>query len=425
MKVGIVGAGASGLMAAISCAQEGHEVYVFEHMAKPGKKILLTGSGKCNLTNMDMDYSHFHGTNTSIVPKIISAFDNNKTLEFFNSIGLLTKEKNGYVYPYCEQASAVLDVLRFKARNLNAQIITDCDVRIIKYRQSAQPCESVKNDRGARFNVITSMGDYYFDAVIICAGSFAASKTGSDGSGYSLAEELGHKIVKPLPALTQLRCKEDFFASIAGVRAQGSVTLFVDGKEVAKDTGELQLNNYGISGIPVLQVSHLAAKAIDENKSVSASLCFMPDLLEDSDTMRDAILKCAILLKERFGNDYLKTAEEAMIGFLNKNLGNCILKRNRVSINTPANKLDNKQIAAIARSIMDFEVTVTSTNTFNDSQVCQGGVSTDDIKVTLESKICKSLYFAGEIIDIHGDCGGYNLQWAWSSGYVAGKLLEK
>lgn len=420
MKVGIVGGGASGLMAAITAAAGGHDVVVLEHMARVGKKLLLTGSGKCNLSNVDMDIKHFHGTNPSFAAKILDKFGRDDAVEFFEEIGLHTKEKKGGIYPFCEQASAVLDVLRFKARAEGVEIITECDVRMIKYRQSAHPCANIRSDKNSRFALSTSNGDYYFDALIIASGSYAAPKTGADGSGYSHAAELGHTIIKPLPALTQLRCKEDFFSSIAGIRTPGRVSLYINDKFASSDSGEIQLTNYGISGIPVFQVSHLASRAIDEGKSVTASLCFMPELI--GKTMRDSILTCAMMLSERFKTDPLKTAEESLIGLLNKNLGNCILKRNNISPNMPSDQIDNKQIAAVAKTMMDFKVTVTQTNSFDDAQVVSGGVDTSELTYNLESKFKKGLYFAGEIIDIHGDCGGYNLQWAWSSGNVAGRL---
>lgn len=409
MKVGIIGGGSSGLMAGISCADCGHEVEIIEHMNRPGKKLLLTGSGKCNLTNRDMDINHFHCNDLKKVIYILNCFDNGSTISFFEKLGLLTKERNGYYYPYQDQACAVLDILRYRLRNLGVSIRTECDVTDIIPKNSG-------------YIVSTSAGDFYYDAVIMAQGSKAAPKTGSDGSGYELAKKLGHKIVKPLPALTQLRCKEDFFPSLAGIRCQGSVSIKVDGCIVASDKGELQLNNYGISGIPVMQVSHLAVKSLDEGKKVNASLCFLPGVFDGSTTLEDACRVCSEMLKERFASDNQKTCEESLIGLFNKNLGNCILKRCNINLNKRACLLDDKQINLISRMILDFEVCVIGANGFDSCQICQGGVDINEVTCNLESIHCKNLFFCGEILDVHGDCGGYNLQWAWSSGYVAGRI---
>lgn len=409
MKVGIIGGGASGLMAAISAAKCNHEVTIFEHMQKCGKKLLLTGSGKCNLTNTDMNISHYHGGNPEFAFRIINRFDNNRTLSFFEDLGLMVKERNGYYYPYQDQSSAVLDVLRFKLRNLNVKIITECDVL------------SVSNNKTG-YSVKTSAGDFFVDAVIIAAGSAAAPKSGSNGSGYEIAKSLGHNVIKPLPALTQLRCSEDFFASLAGIRCQGRVTVRVNGTDMASDTGEIQLNNYGISGIPVMQVSHIAAKSLDEGKNVTASICFLPKLTRDNAKSVESVSECVGILKERFSTDRIRTCEESLIGLFNKNLGNCILKRCNIKPGTQAFSLNDKQIEALARMIMNFEVNICAANGFNEAQVCQGGVDITEVSDCLESLLHKNLYFCGEILDVHADCGGYNLQWAWSSGYVAGRL---
>ena len=347
-KVVVIGAGAAGMMAAISAAEHGAHTVVLEHKDRVGKKILSTGNGRCNFTNLVQTPQCYRSDDPKFPWRVITQFDEKKTVEFFQNIGVYAKNRNGYLYPNSDQAGAVLDSLRMEMERLCVEVHTETEVLEIIPKKN-------------RFVIRTGNGNVTADRVILAAGSKAAPVTGSDGSGYAIAKKMGHRIVPVLPALVQLKCKGKFFQSIAGVRIQGCVSLYVDGDCVCRDTGEIQLTQYGISGIPVFQVSRFAAKALYNKQEVTAVLNFMPQMSEE-------------------------------------------------------------ELRTLARLIQQFEVNVEGTNSFEQAQVCCGGVSTEEVKEdTLESSYVPGVYFAGEILDVDGICGGYNLQWAWSSGWIAGR----
>ena len=401
----IIGGGAAGLMAAITAAENGAGVTILEHMPRVGKKILSTGNGKCNLTNLDMRPDCYRCGTADFPMTAIGRFSVADTVSFFRRLGVVVTDRNGYVYPASGQAQTVLDALREKAESLGIRIVTEC-----------RP-ETVERD-GTGFCVRTSCGAFQGDFLILAAGSKAAPATGSDGSGYDLAASLGHKIVKPLPALVQLKCRGDFFRSIAGVRTEAEVSLYTAGKHgelgdlLASDRGELQLTDYGISGIPVFQVSRYASEALDRKKRVLAVLDFFPSLKDE---------ELFSLLKEQ--RMYLsdRKAEGFLNGIFHKKLAALFLKAAGVRGEEMAGRLSDKKLLAAAELIKRTVVEVTAANSFDKAQVCMGGVRVKDVDpCTMESRLVPGLYFAGEILDVDGICGGYNLQWAWSSGYAAG-----
>ena len=401
MKIGIIGGGAAGLVAAITAAEAGHQVTVIEHSSRIGKKILLTGNGRCNLTNTDQDLSHFHGGSMPLIQAVLNQCSYVDTLSFFTRLGIYTKNKNGCLYPYSEQASAVLEVLRMALRSLSVQILTDCQIKRLKKETS--------------FILETNQGQLQFDKLILAAGSKAAEQTGSDGSGYALAKAFGHTMIKPLPALVQLRSEEGYFKQLAGIRTQAKLTLYCNEKAAGSEMGELQLTSYGLSGIPTFQLSHLAARALDSGQKVRMQIDFMPDMERQTLTA---------YLNSRAENCPDKKAEELLIGVLHKNLSMLLVKLAGIKADKRADALSEQEISKVAELMKQFTVPVSGTNSFRDAQVCSGGINTAEITERLESKLVKGLYFAGEIIDVHGDCGGYNLQWAWSSGIVAGRVQK-
>ena len=405
VRVGIIGAGASGLMAGITAAKNGAEVCIYEHKDKPGKKILATGNGRCNFTNTCQDPSFYRSDNKDFPWEIVSRFDYNKVLDFFYDLGICTNDRNGYIYPKSDQASAVLDVLLEETKRLGVKIITECKIKEIRVRKKEFKLISEEN-----------IG-YKADKVIVCAGSKASPVTGSDGSGYTLAKELGHKIVPVLPSLVQLRCKEKFYKKVAGVRVNGKVTILVNNKPVSSDTGEIQLTAYGISGIPVFQVSRYAAKGLYEKKDVRAEINFMPEYSKEE--LKNFLLDRIIRRPE-------KMLDEFFTGLFNNKLSSLFISILNLKDNTKAGSLSESDIDRMVKLISCFTTTVTETNSYEQAQVCAGGVNTKEVdESTLESKYVKGLYFAGEVLDVDGICGGYNLQFAWSSGYVAGMEASK
>lgn len=400
MNICVIGGGASGLMAAYIASKNGHKVTLLERMPRVGKKILATGGGKCNLSNIDMDLSHFHCKDISFVESILKEASSDEVLSIFGDMGLMTTTRNGGIYPYNEQASSVVDVLRFAVSKLNVTVLTDCFVKLVQKKKDI-------------FEIITDGDRFLADRVILCAGSKASPKSGSDGSGYDIARALGHNIVEPLPALCAIRCEGDYFKTLSGIRCKGSISIFYDKKMVARDKGELQLTNYGVSGIPAMQVSYMVSKGLFEKKKVRAFLSFLPDYDKDS-------VKAIIIKRIMANGEY--PAEDLFVGLFHKNISLLLLKKCKINLNKSCNMLSGGEISSLAELISAFEINIIGTNSYEEAQVCQGGVDINEIKNTLESKIVKGLYFAGELIDVNGDCGGYNLQWAWSSGVVAGNL---
>jgi predicted Rossmann fold flavoprotein len=251
--------------------------------------------------------------------------------------------------------------------------------------------------------------------VIISTGGCASSDLGSDGSGYRIAKQLGHHINELVPALTALRSNADYFKALAGVRVEAMIQLFQGDRLLSKETGELQLTNYGVSGIPVFQISRFAGKAINQNKKIPVFA--MVDFLPGQTT--EEIHK---LIVERIKSCSYKTMEEQMIGLFNKKLASVILKLSGIKFHYPSAQMNHQQIEQLVNQIKNFRIAIHEPNPFEQAQVTAGGVVTDEIHATsMESKLIKGLYFTGEIVDVDGTCGGYNLQWAWSSGYLAGK----
>ena len=365
-----------------------------------GKKILSTGNGKCNYTNRVQDKSCYRGENPSFAWPVLKQFGFGDTLNFFLNLGIYPKEREGYLYPASGQASSVLDVLRMELSRLSVNVVTGADIKEIK-----------KNQRG--FHIETSQGSFHGDACIIACGLKAFPISVSVGSLFPHIEKLGHTFIDIVPALVQLKAKQSFFKSIAGIRSDISVELYVNQKLIARDRGEVQLTEYGISGIPVFQISRFAARALAENKNTQAVLDFTPYL-----SLEELITE----LKRRFYQEGTeKDCEEALIGFFPKKLIPVFLKECEIEIHKNAGLLTEWELKKLAEEIKYMHITITGTKGFEHAQVCAGGVNTEEINPeTLESKLVPGLYFAGEVIDIDGICGGYNLQWAWASGYVAG-----
>lgn len=403
-QVIIVGGGASGLVAAISAAREGAEVIIVEQKDRLGKKILSTGNGRCNLTNEYMKNSCFRGDDTSIISEIFDNFGYKDTISFFEELGVILKERQGYIYPISDQAATILDILCMEIKRLDVQVLLEQSVNNIS-----------KTSRG--FVVRTTETALQGDAVILATGGKAASVLGSDGSGYTLAKSFGHKLSPVVPALVQLKGKGSFFKHISGVRTHAKVSLYVDNTHICEDTGELQLTNYGISGIPVFQISRFAAKALYEKKSVVAEVDFLPSMSDD--TFEEFIQKRLIIHGDKKSEDFL-------IGVFHKKLIGLLLKASKINVNETMNNLSKERFNKLVSVSKHFCIEIEGTNDFEQAQVCAGGVLTSEVNPkTLESLYADGLYLTGELLDIDGICGGYNLQWAWSTGYIAGKHAAK
>lgn len=397
----IVGAGASGLTAGIQAARQGAQVLILEHMDKAGKKILATGNGKCNFTNKKQGIAYYNGKNPAFVLPALRQFGFKETLCFFEELGIYPKEKRGgYYYPASGQASSMVEVLLMECKRLKVRIAYQVGIREIRRQQEG-------------FSFHTKQGIFQSTCCILATGGKSAKKTGSDGSGIPYIIKFGHKLTDIVPALVQLQGKQSFLKEIAGIRAEGSIEIYIDHKKVAEDFGELQLTEFGISGIPTFQVSRHAAYGVLQGKSVYALLNFLPELSQ---------IETEVLLKRRFTlHGENKTATQAMIGMFPQKLNNVLLQEAQISLHKPAVSCSQPELETLANLAQSFRVDVIGTKGFDNAQVSAGGVDTEEINpVTLESRLVPGLYFAGEVIDIDGLCGGYNLQWAWSSGFIAG-----
>jgi predicted Rossmann fold flavoprotein len=403
-KIVVVGGGASGLVAGITAAKQGAKVTILERMDKPGKKLLSTGNGRCNYTNRNQMLRNYRGSHPEFAQNILNQFTLENTIDFFSDLGILPKDRNGYLYPNSNQASSILEVLLMEAFHQRIKL---------KYNEHV----SSVFQRDNQYIIGTDTWEYPCDSVIIAAGSKAAPVLGSDGSGYQLAQALGHHIVTPLPALTALKAKETYFARLSGIRTEAKVTLYLEGDIFCEERGELQLTGYGISGIPVFQISTFAVRGIHEGKMVQVFVDFLPDL------SKEELLQ---LLKERCSKNTHKTMEEMMIGLLNRKLITVLLELAGCSANLKALEVTEAKLMDLTERIKAHKIQIEGCHSYEQAQVCSGGVDTSELyEDTLESRLAPNIYFAGEIIDIDGACGGYNLQWAWSSGYTAGLHAAK
>ena len=404
-KIGVIGGGASGIMAAITAARMGAQVTIFEHNSRIGKKILATGNGKCNFSNLNQDENNYFSEQMSFPENILKQFTPVQTVAFFESIGMLIKEKNNYLYPATMQASTVLELLSLELEKQKVAIVTDTQITDIQ-----------KNTKKDGFVINTMEKTWEMDRIILSCGSKASPKTGSDGSGYKLAERLGHSIIKPLPALVQVKCKGNYFKSISGVRTLANVSLSINGKLIDSDLGELQLTDYGISGIPVFQISRHISRALEQREKIDVFIDFLPDIKNE---------QLLLFLENRINIFKDRSLEDFFCGILQKKLITMILKEYNMASSHKMRDLSLADMEKLFLWIKKFPVSVTGTNSFDQAQICLGGVSVDKIDTKMQSQIVRDLYFAGEMVDVDGKCGGYNLQWAWSSGYVAGMNAAK
>ncbi len=398
-RVLIIGGGASGLAAAVSAARAGAKVAVLEHNRQIGKKLLVTGNGRCNLTNRDQSLSHYRGGSPEFIQKALNAFGLSETLELFHSLGVVIRDRDGYLYPYSDQASSVAEALRMEAEHYRVKLALNTEVQRI--------CRE-----NGRYLAETPGWTYEGDALILAAGSCAAPETGSDGSGYRFARAMGHTVIEPLPALVQLRSPDPAFPKLKGLRMEARVSLFSKERLLAEDRGEVQFTEYGLSGIPIFQVSRYGVKELHKGREVRVILNLLPFLKEE---------ETEAFWEERIRIGSGKSAGQLLVGLFPKKMADCLLKRAGISADRPAAAFTDCEKKALLSACTAFEVKISACNGFDRAQVCCGGVDTREVNPeTMESLQMPGLYFAGEILDVDGACGGYNLQWAWTSGWLAG-----
>ena len=393
MKIAIIGGGASGIATAIYAKRNNEEnsVTVFERSDRVLKKLLATGNGRCNLSNEYISPENYFSHTPKEVSAILSAFTPNDERQFFESIGLLLCSEDGRIYPYSKRANAVSDALRFECERLGISIRTNSFIDKI-------------DKKGDKFIILGEV----FDKVVISCGGFSAPSFGTDGNSFTLLKSLGHTITKTSYALSPVKVYENV-KPLKGIRTNATVTLINGGEKVRQEKGELQLTDYGLSGIPVMQLSRL---------------CKDGSIIEIDLMSVFSKEKLAEFLSERATAFPHLKADDFFTGFMHKTLAQYILARCNIKANMPAKELIKKDICALVKEIKALSFKVKSVVGKEQSQATSGGALISEFDTnTLESKKVKNLYCIGETLDCVGDCGGYNLHWAWATAYIAGKSL--
>lgn len=418
-RIIVAGAGASGMVAAIEAAKRGMDVTILEANDRAGKKIYATGNGRCNLTNRRMKISCYNGTDKAFIKSVLDRFGYAETIEYFSELGLMFKDRDGYIYPMSGQAASVAEALLSECKRLDIKILCNVTARDI----------TVNKNRSDGYIVSCITGDgkkmtFTAEGVILSCGSIAgiSPKKYPAGSGYDLAKRAGHSIAPLVSSLTGIRCKnESFYRTASGVRCDAVIVIYEkasDGTErmLASDKGELQLTDYGVSGIPAFQVSRHAAYSI-RDRSVTDTYCiidFLPDVSEQE-------LRAA--MRRRIERNGENTVLQYFNGILNDKLARALLQASGISVKKRGKELKQSDIDRIAGIIKHFRDSAAAVNDFQNAQVLAGGVRLTELTDSMESVYAKNLYITGELLDADGICGGYNLQWAWATGYIAGNAV--
>lgn len=401
-KILIIGGGASGMMAAISAAEHGADVRILERMPRVGKKLLATGNGRCNLSNLNMGPEHFHG-DREFIRAILSECNLDATLKQLENLGLfwISEPDTGRIFPRSLQASSILDVLR---NAMDRRGVTEtCDAVVQKILRTGRAFQIILGD-GHALNA---------DRIILAAGGRASPNLGSNGSGFQLAKQLGHSVSAPRPAIVQLTWKRTFSKRLKGLKVQARIELEGDGKLLRTESGEIHFTEDGLSGIPALQMARLVHDALDKGHTPVLHINLFPDL--DRETL-------APRLSDRLRRLPDQTVKTGLISLIHKRLIPVILTEAGIDPESFCSRLADDAPEHLIRVLTDWQIPVTGTRSWSSAQVTSGGVITDNVNPrTLESNLVPGLYFAGEILDVDGDCGGYNLQWAWSTGWIAGR----
>jgi flavoprotein family protein len=402
-EIAVIGGGASGMMAAITARKSGKEVIILERKDRILKKVLITGNGRCNITNVNANISNYFGKNISSVENILNSFNPQDTMDFFNGLGIICNEENrGKVYPLSGQASSVVDALRFEAERLGVRIETEFYVRKIE-------------KEGFKFKIYSEdRKKIEAGRVIIAAGGQSYPELGSNGSGFELAKELGHSVTRLSPSIVQLKTEKNQVKGLQGIKTDAAVTAYGDNKKICTYDGELLFTDYGISGNVVFNISFV----MPLYKNVEFEIDFMEKF--DYNELYE-------ILKERKKIMSHLTMENYFNGMINKKLGQFLSKVSGIEkLSKPVKDLNDSEIRKLCTVLKKYRVKILDTTGFKNAQITAGGVSLDEVNPeTLESKIVKGLYFSGEVLDVYGECGGFNLQWAWASGYIAGKNVAK
>ena len=399
MKIGIIGGGAAGIMAALQI--KGHEVHIFERNDRIGKKLLATGNGRCNYTNLNMGPEYYHGEDRDFVKPALNYFGKEGTIDFFKShLMLSTSIENGRTYPVTLKASSVLNLFLRELEKKNIYIHTNYFLRQI---------EKTKGGFKLQFK---DEEPFYVERVVFATGGMSMPVSGSDGNGYRILKSLGHTLVEPFPGLVQVKLKSEFLKHLAGTKVVGEVRLIKDGKVIGREEGDLLFTKYGISGPPILDLSRKVGENL--NSKLFMEIPFVNNLDGDFESF----------VVNAF-NTSDSTLGEFIEGVCDKKFLRVVEALTKIDKNTPLRDINDSLRGKIVKVLHSTRFEVEGLNGYGESQVTCGGISTEEVNSeTMESKIVKGLYLVGEVLDVDGDCGGYNIQWAFSSAALCGKVLS-
>ena len=391
----IIGAGAAGLCAAIISARAGRSVTLLEQNSKIGKKILVSGNGKCNIDNKYIDLNRFHSQNPAFIEEVLKGYDFTVIEKFFTSIGLaLVEGKEGKMFPMSLQASSVVEILEYEAKRVGVQIICDCAVTGI-------------HKKADTFTVETSQGTKTCTHLVLASGSPAAPQLGGSNSGYTFATKMGHSLIPRHPSLVQLCSEETWVKGCAGVKVAGLAKLYANGEYISEKKGDLLFTNYGISGLAILDLSREVSTRLATFDYCELSLDLMPELSKE---------KLTNLLQARVNNESEKPLALWLQGIINKKLIPIILEQSKCKVRVE-DQLNRKEINKLVHAIKNLKLSINDTKGFEGAEVATGGINTTEVNSqTMESKLVDNLFFAGEILDVDGDRGGFNFHFAWVTG---------
>ncbi len=405
MKIAIIGAGASGLMAAITASKEGNEVHLYEQNSKPAKKILASGNGRCNITNTHISSEDYFGNNPSFTTYALETFGFTQFQKFCKNMGLLFNVlDDGRAYPLSNEAKSVALSFESFALLKGVKIITDYKISKVEKKENKFHLFSEDNTTQT------------YEKLLISTGSEAAPQLGGSSSGYEIASYLGHTLIPTYPSLVQLHLNSKIHEKMSGSKLDGEVTLYINGKKEQSIKGDLLFTKYGISGFAILDISQLASEAMLNYQSVDIGLDLLPKF--DRQALSSSLLSMCQNLPSF-------TIETVLSGMLPKKIVHYLLEDAKIDSSTLASKVHTKMTKQIISKIKDWRFEVSDTHGFKHAEVSGGGINTDEVnEKTMESKLCKDLYFAGEVLDIVGRRGGFNFAFAFASGFLAGKSLN-
>lgn len=394
-EVAVVGAGPAGIMAAITASGIGRRTAIIDKNDRVGRKLLVTGNGRCNLTNLHPTVDRYHGSTPEFIQSVISRFDQDAVMAFFQDLGLVLKEEeNGRIFPRTNQASSVAELLRRKLLANGVDLMLETQVKNIE-RSDVWKITLLDG------KVQTS------ERLVLATGGRAAHHLGSTGDGLYWAEKLGHTLTPIYPALVPMETAETWPQEARGTKIEAVVRATADSQEIGRAEGDVLFTEYGVSGPGVMALAGAIAPHL-ETATVRIHIDIIPDLSQDD--------VCRLLFRLALGGSPI-TPREALTGIVPSALIPIVLRLSGVE-DGPISKA---KLLGVVRTLKDMTLTITKLRRLREAQVTMGGVDTREINPeTLESRLIPGLYFAGEIMDVHGDSGGFNLQWAWSSGHVAG-----